>query len=917
MNFRLSIWNLQQRAIAPAEVGLTPGRFVLFLAALVAVSFPSVLLGTQTFVFRDYGMFSYPVASYQRQAFWHGELPLWNPYNYCGVPFLAQWNTMCLYPGALIYLLLPMPWSLSFFCLAHLFWGGLGMYFLARHWTRHSLAAGLAGVIFSFNGLTQNFLMWPSHIATFSWVPWVLWLVPIGWRDGGSKLVLAVAVASVQMLAGGPETILFTWVILAVLVCGEWIRDRAGVSPASDADSICAPLVRSFPRSSEPTQQKLAEGRRDVRPTLQMPMRFVVIALLVGLVCAAQLLPFLELLRNSQRDSGFAALGYDWSMPVWGWANFVVPLFQTLPGTQGVWFQQDQGWTSSYYAGIGTVLLLVLALGRARDWRVWTLVGIVLLALVMALGDNGVLYRVLRRCVPGMGALRYAVKFVIPVLILAPLLAAIGFAAIKRAGKFECSCGVAFLLALALIAFLSWHVSDLYDLKRAWMRNALTRGGILVLMFGLGAGYLRSRSRFVLHPLGCLESRNEEVSDLKTGQRTNTPDSLKAKLRTPQANSLKAELRTVFGLLLLLVCWLDLRTHVPNQNPTAAPSVYGLKSVAARGRNTLPKLGEGRVMLAPEAEEILRLHSLSDLQQDTVVHRLAFFANCNLLEQVPQFYGFFSLAPGEIHNLANLPYVQTNRDFPPLKDFLGVSHVTAPGKIYELARRPTAMPLITAGQKAVFVDDETAIYAITQATNVDLRRTVFLPPQASKEIANTNRVSAQVSATVFEKHSVSFQMESAAPTLAVIAQSFYPAWKAYVDGRSTQVFRANYAFQAVKVPAGKHRVELRYQNDWFRAGVVLSIVGLIVCLVLLLQTVCLPIFGGFQRESGASRVAQICNLLYRRSATCNAPKQHKALAGAKSALLARSDVPLGGSRSAEFNSAEEGRFELPSVQDLA
>ena len=182
-----------------------------------------MLLGGATFVIRDFGMFGYPLAYFHRQSFWRGELPLWNPFNNCGLPFLAQWNTLTLYPLSLIYLLLPLTWSLSFFCLAHLFWGGLGMYFLAYRWTPHRLAAALAGVIFSFNGLSLNALMWPNIEATLGWLPWVVRLAQRAWREGGKALVWAVLAGAMQMLAGGPEPILFTWLILLVLACGDWI----------------------------------------------------------------------------------------------------------------------------------------------------------------------------------------------------------------------------------------------------------------------------------------------------------------------------------------------------------------------------------------------------------------------------------------------------------------------------------------------------------------------------------------------------------------------------------------------------------------------------------------------------------------------------------------------------------------------
>ncbi|HXB57962.1 MAG TPA: hypothetical protein VNU95_00245, partial [Candidatus Acidoferrales bacterium] len=152
----------------------TPSRFGILLGLLVIASFPQVVLGWQTFVARDYGFFAYPLAHFQKECFWRGELPFWDPYNNCGVPLLAQWNTMPLYPPSLIYLLLSLSWSLSFFCLLHLWFGGLGMYFLARKWTENDFAGAFAGTAFVFSGLTLNLLMWPSHTATWSWMPWVV-----------------------------------------------------------------------------------------------------------------------------------------------------------------------------------------------------------------------------------------------------------------------------------------------------------------------------------------------------------------------------------------------------------------------------------------------------------------------------------------------------------------------------------------------------------------------------------------------------------------------------------------------------------------------------------------------------------------------------------------------------------------------
>src|SRR6476646_5135412 len=85
----------------------------ILLGAFIFLCFYDVVLGLRTFVIRDYGVFAYPLVDYQRESFCHGEIPLWNPLNNCGTPLLAQWSTSTLYPFSLLYLLLPLPWSLS------------------------------------------------------------------------------------------------------------------------------------------------------------------------------------------------------------------------------------------------------------------------------------------------------------------------------------------------------------------------------------------------------------------------------------------------------------------------------------------------------------------------------------------------------------------------------------------------------------------------------------------------------------------------------------------------------------------------------------------------------------------------------------------------------------------------------------
>ena len=149
---------------------------------------------------------------------------------------------------------------------------------------------------------------------------------------------------------------------------------------------------------------------------------------------------------------------------------------------------------------------------------------------------------------------------------------------------------------------------------------------------------------------------------------------------------------------------------------------------------------------------------------------------------MPQIDGFFSLTPREVWPRHRAPLRPPERGFPGLLDFLGVSQTTVPGKTLDWAPRPSAMPLVTAGQQPVFADDRTAFDALSQ-TNLDLRQVVFLPLAARGSISATQQTAARVLDARFANQSISFQTEAPAASLVVISQTHYPAWKAYVDGR--------------------------------------------------------------------------------------------------------------------------------------
>jgi hypothetical protein len=744
----------------------TPLRFGVLLALLIFVAFPQVLLGLQTFVVRDYGFFAYPLAHFQQECFRRGELPFWDPYNNCGVPFLAQWNTMPLYPPSLVYLLLPLTWSLSLFCLLHLWFAGFGMFALARRWTQNNFAAAFAGVAFSFNGLSLNLLMWPSHIATFSWMPWVVLAVELAWREGGQKIILAALVSAMQMLAGGPEIILLTWLLLLAIWMPQFIRGETPRGP--------------------------------------MGGRFLLVILLVMALTAAQLLPFFDLSAHSQRGVGYADTR--WSMPGWGWMNFLVPMAHGSTRTEGVFFQFGQGWTSSYYLGIGALWLGLLALCTVRpssavallkrgdERRVWLLAGATMLALIFALGENTFVYPALRKIIPQLSFVTYPIKYVTLVALLMPLLAAFGLARLQYSessnGAHFRKCiifaGTIVLALLAGILFWTWRFPFPGDDVHATLLNGLSRAFFLLVTGGLLLLLTREAGR---------------------------------------------GLRRFAPLLLIVVAWLDVFTHEPTQNPTVPPSVYEPNLARADLQmEPQPELSGSRAMVSPMAADAFIHFASGDPKRNYLAKRAGYCANVNLLDAVPKVDGFLSLAPRESDDLLSLFYTTTNADFPRLEDFLGVSQITAPGEMFKWQARTNFLPLATAGQKPVFFDDAGVLPALTRP-DFDGSKVVFLPLESKPFVAVTNQTAARVLKSHWGTQSADIEVVAEAPSLVVVAQTWYHDWRAEVDGKPARLLRANHAFQAVEIPEGRHRVQLIYRDRAFETGAVVSVLALLVCFI--------------------------------------------------------------------------------------
>ena len=169
-----------------------------------------------------------------------------------------------------------------------------------------------------------------------------------------------------------------------------------------------------------------------------------------------------------------------------------------------------------------------------------------------------------------------------------------------------------------------------------------------------------------------------------------------------------------------------------------------------------------------------------------------------------------------------------------LPEFLGVSQLASPTRLFVWDAQTNFMPFATIGQQPIFAEDSAALAALASAGFAP-RQSVYLPAAARVRVQAGACADARILSSRQTPSECVFDTVSAAPAMLVVAQSYYHCWQAEVDGKRAPLWRANYAFQAVEVPPGWHEVRLAYVDRAFRYGAAISIAGLGLCAAGLLR----------------------------------------------------------------------------------
>lgn len=722
----------------------------------------------------------YPFVQYTRESL--PDVPLWNPHIQSGRPFVANSQSALMSPFSLPSYVLPFWESLAWVAILKLFVAAFGTYLLGRALGMRFGGALLAGTAFGFNLWLVEWITYP-HSSVWALIPLLLWSVERVVRrpDPLTGSALSVAIAAV-LVSGHPESAFHAL--------------------------FCATLFGLL---------RVVQARRAGWGTIGRPLLVGGLALAGAVaLAAAVLLPAVELILRSADIEQRAGSAVEATTKL---------RYALAPILPGYWGRPTDTLLEPFmlaraiYIGILPLLLAAVAvILRPRGERL----ALALFGLVCAL-------------------VVFAVPPVFQLVIALPV-----FESGHNTRLIELS-----LLCVALLA--GWGLDDVVALERParlWMitvAGALLVAVPLVVVLGTGRApldatpeALRVAWGFANPPIDVSDSHAGDVIrlgsvfvwlPLAAGALALVVLKLRGTLSAPVFTGLAVALVTLdlFRMGMGYNPAVD-RDHV---EPPSTPALSLLQReptarFAATGPSGIPQTVLPMRFGLYEA----RGYDLPvDRRYDTLWRRKVSPEFSTQVGPTPASIPLFlvRVTPKRLRTLSLLGVkhvMQADEDKP--LDVPGLRQVYS-GEDARVYRNEQVLPRawVVGAQKVV--EGEKAALALLDDPLFDPRAAAITerPLPGLPRTAGSRRPGAARIAD-YEGDRVSLTADGGdGGGLLVLSDLHYPGWKATLDGNDVPVERVNYVMRGVRLPAGAHRVEFRYEPLSWRIGWIVSLLALL------------------------------------------------------------------------------------------
>jgi hypothetical protein len=741
--------------------------------AVAAVLYPRAVFRGESFFERDLHLDWYPRIVAIARCLREGALPLWDPGVAFGHPLLADAGTQVVYPPAWLALLVPLGSAYTVLVLAHLVLASVATARLARALGAARHAALAASSLFVLSGPLQSAVNLWHHFAGACVMPLVLLAALRAAARPGRRTAGRLGLAGAfQALAGSADVCVMTWALAAGL--GAW---RASARP----------------------------GRR--RPALAT---LVLGALLAIAVSAVVWLPAADAVSRSGRRELPVDVRTAWSVPATGLLRVLAPLDPArVPFEPETWTRlyERPEWPLLYSLYLGPVALALGAFAvRGRPAAAPLALGAAVF-LLAAMGPHGPLYEPLAAVLPPVRVFRYPSKALLVFALLTALLAGLGAQRLSRwAGPSRVTGLLAgsLLVAGAILPAVAARFGASGVAPHALLAAA---GGLLAL-----PAALRRAGRTAALALAALAAADLALAHRELNATTPSaffaPPPLAAYAPRDGASRLHVyDYHTLPGVS---------RRLLGRDSPYATSPPAGMDP-------RVHSAAVARLYLVPPSAALYDIEGSFDLDIRGLFPRELTELNLFLraIEGVP--------AHGTLLRMGGVGTVVTLHDPPPA----GLEPVAVlpslfpePIRVHRVVGTPRRHRFVGCARVAAGADA--------------FRRLVDPAFEPDAEVIVESRVAAggacgpagSVRLVSRRSDALRYEVEADRDGLLVVADAWDPGWRATVDGSRAEVLRANVAFRAVAVPAGRHAVEMVYRPSSAALGLGLTVLGLVSSLAL-------------------------------------------------------------------------------------
>lgn len=717
-----------------------------------------------------------------------GEFPLWNPYLFGGMPFVAAMHGDIFYPTFLLRMIMPTDTAMTWSFIIHLFLAGIFTYHFLRVSGYGFFGSLFGGIAYMMSGQLAS-LVSPGHdgkLYVSALFPLTLWILTRGLRDGKKR----------------------SWGLLAIVI---------GLAVLSPHPQLLQYLLLAAGAFSVFTVVSAVRRAAIDRRTAYMRLGFALGSVVLGLAMGAiQYLPVREYVAWSPRAGGMSDYGtatsYAW--PLKEIFDSYLPQFTGMLdaywGGNGIHFHSDY---------IGAVVFVVAgaaftqyrkdaAKGQLLFWAITFVVSV-----LWALGGDTPFYRIPYAIVPGTKYFRAPeTVFFVGTLALSVLAAAgvgkildrsvsrryaFGWLGFSGLVVLLASTGVLTSIAQSLATERSVDAVDANSLEMilgAWRSFAFVSGAIAVVI-------LLQRRQVSSFAAGCVLSAIV-AADLWTVMRHYwifSPPASVVYAADAAIERIKAEKQPARVLAVELV---------------------------ASGRRDPNLIGDG--LMIHGIRTVLGYHGNQLGRYNELLHK----------DQ-----GYQQVLNPNVWQLLNVRFLLTNTGdavslVPGAKLLLGPVRDAAGVDVY-LFQLPGENQYSWVAPVIVKAEDASVLQTVLDP-RFDVTRAALFAADApvnavSSVAALPGPLPIAATVTKYAPGRVSIALSAPAPAGAalVVSENYYPGWTATVNAKPAVVARADYSLIGVQLPAGATTVELSFHSKPYERGRLVTLLAIAMAIVLL------------------------------------------------------------------------------------